>query len=100
MEKNTANLQGGLLINKPAGVTSFDIVRNLRRTFEGLPREARRAKWGHSGTLDPFATGLLIILIGHATRLQDELHILPKTYRAEITLRSTIDTHDVTGLIR
>ncbi len=92
MEKNTAHLHGALLIDKPAGMTSFDVVRNLRHTFGG--------KIGHSGTLDPFATGLLIILIGHATRLQDELHMLPKTYRAEITLGATSDTDDSTGVIR
>ncbi len=99
MEKNTANLHGGLLIHKPAGATSFDVIRLLRREF-GLPRGAQQAKWGHSGTLDPFATGLLIILIGHATRLQDELHMLPKTYRATITLGTTSDTDDSTGIFR
>lgn len=92
MEKNTANLSGALLIRKPVGATSFDIVRDIRRIFGG--------KIGHSGTLDPFATGLLIILIGHATRLQDELHMLPKRYRAAITLGATSDTDDSAGKIQ
>ncbi|OGY30931.1 MAG: hypothetical protein A2805_04030 [Candidatus Andersenbacteria bacterium RIFCSPHIGHO2_01_FULL_46_36] len=95
MKKNTANLHGGLLINKPAGVTSHDIVNTVRH----IP-ELKGIKVGHSGTLDPFASGLLIILVGHATRLQDELHMLPKTYRAEITLGATSDTDDSTGVIR
>jgi tRNA pseudouridine55 synthase len=94
MEKNTANLSGALLINKPAGVTSHDIVNDIRH----IP-ELKGVKVGHSGTLDPFATGLLIILLGHATRLQDELHILKKTYRAEITLGATSDTDDGTGTL-
>lgn len=106
MKKNTVRPSGGLLINKPAGVTSFDIIRTLRRNFGGLPLPAGQAgaealaKAGHSGTLDPFATGLLIILLGHATRLQEELHLLPKTYIAEITLGATSNTDDSTGIIR
>ena len=99
MEKNTAPLHGGLIIYKKAGMTSFDVIRYLKSHYIGLPREARRAKWGHSGTLDPFATGVLMILLGNATRLQDELHLLPKTYRAEITLGATSDTDDSTGVL-
>lgn len=91
MEKNTVHRSGALLINKPAGATSHDIVRDIRRIVGG--------KVGHSGTLDPFATGLLIILLGHATRLQDELHMLAKTYESEITLGATSDTDDITGTI-
>lgn len=92
MKKNTASLSGALLIHKEAGITSFDAIRILRRSFPGM-------KWGHSGTLDPFATGLLIILIGNATRLQEELHLLPKTYEATIRLGATSDTDDATGKI-
>ncbi len=95
MKKNTANLHGGLLINKPVGATSHDIVNHIRH----IP-ELSGIKIGHSGTLDPFASGLLIILVGHATRLQDELHMLPKTYRAEITLGKYTTTDDSTGVIR
>ena len=65
---------GGLLVDKPAGVTSHDVVARVRRE--------RGGKVGHAGTLDPFATGLLIVLLGRATRLQRFLLELPKTYRA------------------
>lgn len=94
MEKNTAQVNGALLINKGSGVTSHDIVADIRH-LPGM----RGVKVGHSGTLDPFATGVLIILLGHATRLQDELHLLSKTYRTTIALGSTSDTDDSTGVI-
>jgi tRNA pseudouridine55 synthase len=64
-----------LLYDKPAGVTSHDIVARVRRE--------RGCKAGHAGTLDPFATGLLLILLGPATRLQRFLVGLPKTYEAK-----------------
>jgi tRNA pseudouridine55 synthase len=64
-----------LLCDKPAGITSHDMVRRVRRE--------RDCKAGHAGTLDPFATGLLLILLGPATRLQRFLTDLPKTYRAK-----------------
>jgi tRNA pseudouridine55 synthase len=67
-----------LLYDKPAGVTSHDAVQRLRRE--------RDCKAGHAGTLDPFATGLLLILLGEATRLQRFLTELPKTYRATARL--------------
>ncbi len=92
MEKNTVIAHGGLLLSKEYGATSHAIVQEIRR----IPA-LRSSKVGHSGTLDPFATGLLIVLIGHATRLQDELHLFPKTYRAEITLGATSNTDDSTG---
>ena len=65
----------GVLINdKPAGITSHDVVAGVRRSF------ARKLKVGHAGTLDPFATGLLLVLVGRATRVQRFLMELPKTY--------------------
>lgn len=96
MTKNTTPLlRGGLLINKQAGITSHDVIYQLRKLpqLEGI-------KIGHSGTLDPFATGVLLVLIDGAVRLQDELHLLPKTYKAEIMLGVTTDTDDGTGLIK
>ena len=63
-----------VLYDKPAGVTSHDVVVQIRRT---LPRNT---KVGHAGTLDPFATGLLLVLVGRATRVQRFLMALPKTY--------------------
>jgi tRNA pseudouridine55 synthase len=76
---------------KPAGVTSHDVVAEVRRS---LPRGT---KVGHAGTLDPFATGLLLVLIGRATRAQRFLMGLPKTYRAVARLGWTSDTGDRDG---
>jgi len=64
-----------LLYDKPAGVTSHDVVEVVRRE--------RGAKAGHAGTLDPFATGLLLVMLGPATKLQRHLVGLPKTYLAK-----------------
>jgi tRNA pseudouridine55 synthase len=64
-----------LLCDKPAGITSHDLVRRVRREHE--------CKAGHAGTLDPFATGLLLVLLDEATRVQRFLTELPKTYRAK-----------------
>jgi len=80
-----------LLRAKPAGVTSHDVVAEVRRS---LPRGT---KVGHAGTLDPFATGLLLVLIGRATRAQRFLMALPKTYRAVARLGWTSDTGDRDG---
>ena len=65
---------GILLADKPAGVSSHDVVAGVRR------RLPRGVKVGHAGTLDPFATGLLLVLVGRATRVQRFLMALPKTY--------------------
>jgi tRNA pseudouridine55 synthase len=67
-----------LLYDKPAGITSHDVVARVRRE--------RGCKAGHAGTLDPFATGLLLVLLGRATRLQRFLVSLPKTYLATARL--------------
>ncbi|MCE9643192.1 MAG: tRNA pseudouridine(55) synthase TruB [Candidatus Andersenbacteria bacterium] len=92
MDINTTPLRGGLLINKPVGITSHDVIYQLRK----MP-QLQGIKIGHSGTLDPFATGVLLVLIDGAARLQDELHLLPKTYKAEIMLGANTDTDDATG---
>src|SRR4051794_12660535 len=80
---------GGLLVDKPAGVTSHDVVAQTRRE--------RGGKVGHAGTLDPFATGLLVVLLGRATRLQRFLLQLPKTYRATARLGWRSSTGDPDG---
>jgi tRNA pseudouridine55 synthase len=80
---------GGLLVDKPAGVTSHDVVAEIRRE--------RGGKVGHAGTLDPFATGLLVIVLGRATRLQRYLLGLPKTYRATARLGWRSSTGDPDG---
>jgi tRNA pseudouridine55 synthase len=82
---------GVVLRAKPAGVTSHDVVAELRRS---LPRGT---KVGHAGTLDPFATGLLLVLVGKATRAQRFLMELPKTYRAVARLGWVSDTGDRDG---
>jgi tRNA pseudouridine55 synthase len=86
-------MDGVLLRAKPAGVTSHDVVAEVRR---GLPRGT---KVGHAGTLDPFATGLLLVLVGRATRAQRFLMGLPKTYRAVARLGWTSDTGDRDGAL-
>ena len=86
-------MDGVLLRAKPAGVTSHDVVREVRRS---LPRAT---KVGHAGTLDPFATGLLLILVGRATRAQRFLMELPKTYRAVARLGWTSTTGDRDGAL-
>jgi len=91
MEGDARPADGVLLRAKPAGVTSHDVVAEVRRS---LPR---RAKVGHAGTLDPFATGLLLVLVGRATRAQRFLMGLPKTYRAIARLGWTSDTGDRDG---
>jgi tRNA pseudouridine55 synthase len=78
-----------LLYDKPAGVTSHDVVAEVRRQ--------RGCKAGHAGTLDPFATGLLLILLGRATRLQRFLVGLPKTYLATARLGWRSSTGDPDG---
>jgi tRNA pseudouridine55 synthase len=78
-----------LLYDKPAGVTSHDVVAEVRKE--------RGCKAGHAGTLDPFATGLLLILLGKATRLQRFLVGLPKTYLATARLGWRSSTGDPDG---
>ncbi len=84
---------GVILVDKSAGVTSFDVVAKVRREL------GRKAKVGHSGTLDPFATGLLLILVGRATRVQRFLMVLPKRYVVTARLGWTSATGDPEGEI-
>jgi tRNA pseudouridine55 synthase len=83
---------GILLVDKPAGKTSHDIVAAMRREYRG-----RRV--GHAGTLDPFATGLLLVLVGRATRIQRYLMALPKAYETVAQLGATSSTGDPEGEI-
>lgn len=88
-----ASMIGFLLIDKPAGLTSHDVVDSVRR----LTSERRV---GHAGTLDPFATGLLIVGVRReATREMEKLVGLDKTYETEFVLGANSDTDDVTGTI-
>jgi tRNA pseudouridine55 synthase len=82
--------QSGLILyDKPAGITSHDVVARVRRELR--ERTGEKHKVGHAGTLDPFATGLLLVLVGSATRAQRFFMALPKTYRvvARLGWRST-----------
>jgi tRNA pseudouridine55 synthase len=84
---------GVILYPKPAGVTSHDCVARVRR------EQPRGTKVGHAGTLDPFATGLLLVLVGQMTRAQRWLMGLPKTYRAVAKLGWRSDTGDRDGTL-
>ncbi len=86
--KNSSN--GLLLIDKPTGITSFDVIRKLRK-ITGIK------KMGHTGTLDPFASGLLPILVGKATRLSSLITHTQKSYRAVLKLGERTTTGDPEG---
>jgi tRNA pseudouridine55 synthase len=85
-----ATTDGLLLVDKPAGVTSHDVVLAARRAFG-------ESRIGHAGTLDPFATGLLVLLLGRATRLLPHLDGVPKEYEATIALGRETETDDLEG---
>lgn len=97
---------GIILIDKPSGWTSFDVVAKIRGQIrreyleKGIKPTKRQLKVGHAGTLDPFATGLLIILLGEATKRADEFLKLNKTYEATIHLGEVSSTGDPEGEIR
>jgi tRNA pseudouridine55 synthase len=91
---NAARADGVLLVSKPAGITSHDVVDQVRRSRIGRGRRV-----GHAGTLDPFATGLLLVLVGRATRVQRYLTALPKTYRTVARFGARSDSGDPTGTI-
>jgi tRNA pseudouridine55 synthase len=81
---------GFLNLHKPAGMTSHDVVARVRRALK-----TKRA--GHAGTLDPDATGVLVVAVGHATRLLPHLPTEPKEYVARITFGVATDTEDASG---
>jgi tRNA pseudouridine55 synthase len=83
--------EGLLLLDKPAGMTSHDCVDAVRRSYG-------ERSVGHLGTLDPFATGLLVVLVGRATRLANFIDAEPKTYDATIAFGTETDTDDLTGI--
>ncbi len=83
-------MDGALIIDKPAGLTSHDVVLRTRRIL-------RERRVGHTGTLDPFATGVLVVLLGRATRLAQFLSGVDKEYEAIIRLGYSTDTGDRTG---
>ncbi|MEQ1721861.1 MAG: tRNA pseudouridine(55) synthase TruB [Pseudobdellovibrio sp.] len=85
-------MNGLLLINKPQGLTSHDVVSRVRRILQ-------TKEVGHSGTLDPLATGLMVLLIGEATKLSSYVTEGDKSYKVGVKLGVTTDTLDVTGQV-
>lgn len=90
--EDVSPIQGLLLVDKPAGMTSHDVVQHVRRIYG-------ERSIGHLGTLDPFATGLLVLLLGRATRLATFLDTEPKVYEATISFGTETDTDDETGTV-
>jgi tRNA pseudouridine55 synthase len=86
------SLDGALLVDKPAGCTSHDVVDRIRRKF-GIK------KVGHCGTLDPNATGLLIIVLGRGTKLSEKLMSDDKVYEGDIKFGETTDSYDTDGKV-
>lgn len=98
MSRNAKTTLAGLLpIDKPAGPTSHDVIVHIRRLLTTHYKLLTRV--GHAGTLDPFATGLLLVAVGGATRLVEYTRPWDKTYEATITLGAMSDTDDLTGAI-
>src|SRR5260370_19108542 len=84
---------GLLVIDKPRGITPRDVVNRIQ---EVLPR---RTRIGHTGTLDPLATGVLVLCVGSATRLTQYVQAMSKTYRSRFRLGARSDTDDADGAI-
>ena len=89
-QANTEAPEGILLVDKPGGMTSHDVVDRMRRVF-------RIKRIGHAGTLDPLATGLLILLIGRATKVSQYMMSLDKGYAGTIRLGVSADSQDADG---
>src|SRR5215210_7924925 len=83
---------GVLNLNKPAGLTSRDVVNRVSRPLRGT-------KVGHAGTLDPLASGVLVVCVGAATRLIEFVQRQPKTYRTVVRLGARSDTLDADGQV-
>ena len=92
MSDNKFEPCGVLIVNKPEGITSHDVVGKIRKLYG-------TRKVGHTGTLDPLATGVLVILLGRAAKAAEYLVADRKAYRACLTLGITTDTEDITGKV-
>lgn len=86
-------MNGLLVIDKPAGMTSRDVVNRAQLWFP------KKTKLGHTGTLDPLATGVLVVCVGAATRLAEYVQAMGKTYRTRILLGHRSDTDDADGTV-
>ncbi|MGL4357116.1 tRNA pseudouridine(55) synthase TruB [Cetobacterium sp.] len=85
-------MEGIIVIDKPIGITSFDVIRVLRRNL-------RERRIGHTGTLDPLATGILVICVGRATKLAQDIEGYEKEYVADLELGFKTDTYDIEGKV-
>ena len=85
-------IRGVLNVNKPSGISSYDVIRHLKPLLPGV-------RLGHAGTLDPLADGVLLVLVGAATKVADYLQAQEKEYEAEILLGVQTDTDDITGKV-
>jgi len=92
MKKEVNNISGIILVDKPKGITSHDVVDVIRKKIN-------IKKVGHTGTLDPMATGLLILLVGNATKKQKEFQKYNKIYSGKILFGIETDTWDIEGKI-
>ena len=90
--KQTSIIDGILVVNKPMGITSHDVVQNVRRKF-------RMQQVGHAGTLDPLATGVLVVLLGKSTKLFNQFVDMDKAYRATLILGTATDSADIQGKV-
>ena len=84
-------IDGILLVDKEVGITSYDVIRRLKKIMQ------EKIKIGHAGTLDPFASGLLIILLGKGTKMMETFHTYEKVYEVEALLGFSTDTQDIEG---
>ena len=89
-KRSPARFNGVALIDKQAGMTSHDVVDRVRAV-------AKQRQVGHTGSLDPAATGLLVVCLGNATKIAEYLTLLPKVYEGQVTLGSISDTYDGDG---
>ena len=83
-------MEGIIVVNKPKGITSFDVIRKLKKIL-------KTKKIGHTGTLDPLATGVMLMCVGKATKLASDLEAKDKVYIADFDIGYATDTYDVEG---
>ncbi|EFG96135.1 tRNA pseudouridine synthase B [Fusobacterium nucleatum subsp. nucleatum ATCC 23726] len=83
-------LEGIIVVNKPKGITSFDVIRKLKKIL-------KTKKIGHTGTLDPLATGVMLVCVGKATKLASDLEAKDKVYIADFDIGYATDTYDIEG---
>ena len=83
-------MEGIIVVNKPKGITSFDVIRKLKKIL-------KTKKIGHTGTLDPLATGVILVCVGKATKLASDLEAKDKIYIADFDIGYATDTYDIEG---